>query len=64
VLGVPVGQIEAVPGADARRDRLIDERVERRDADRAQHAVPLGGIRTDMSVLESPGGHRRRLLNG
>ena len=52
VLGVGFGQIEAAAAPDARRDRLIDQRVERRHADGAKHPVPLRGVRADVPILE------------
>ena len=67
VLGVGFGQIEGAAAPDAGRDRLIDQRVERRHADRAKHPVPLRGVRADVPMLEGAlrvGGHRGRFLNG
>ena len=52
-------QIERTVETDRRRNRLVHQRIERRDADRAEHLVAIGGAHTDVTrgeeVLVKPG---------
>ena len=50
-----VRNLERLPQADARRYRLIDERVERRRADDLQHVVAFSFVGSDVAGLKSLG---------
>ena len=49
------GRFSVLCEADAGRDRLIDQRVERRHADDAEHRVLFVAIGPDVPVLERIG---------
>ncbi len=49
VLAVAARKIERRRCANARRNGLVDERVERRDADGAQHLVASRRVGSDVS---------------
>ena len=55
VLRHPVGQIERLVEPDARRHRFVDERLDRRRADRGQHLARFGIVGTDMARLKRAG---------
>ena len=52
VLGYAVRQVERLAEPDARRNRLVDQRVQRRRADDLQHRAGVGVVRTDVAGLE------------
>ena len=52
VLGLSFRQIERRRQPDARRNRFVDQRVERGGADDLQHRVALGRVRADVAGLE------------
>ena len=52
VLALAAGQVQRLLEADARRDRLVDQRVERRGADGAQHGVAFVRVGSDVAGLE------------
>jgi hypothetical protein len=52
-LGLGGRQIQRLGEANAGRDRLIDERVDRGHADGAQHLVLRAGVGSDVAILEA-----------
>ena len=52
VLALAVGQVQRLLQADARRNRLVDQRVERRGADGLQHRVAFVGVGSDVAGLK------------
>ena len=58
LLALAVGQIERRLQADARRNRLVDQRVERGRADDLEHLVAFGFVGTDVAGLEGFEGER------
>ncbi len=55
VLRLALRQVERRAASDAGRNRLVDEHVERRHANRREHRGALGGIGADVSGLERTG---------
>ena len=56
MLGFAVGQVERRAGADPRRNRLIDESVERRHANGVEHGAARRRVRADVPGGEGTGG--------
>ena len=56
MFGFAVGQVERRAGADTRRNRLIDEGVERRHADGVEHGAARRRVRADVPGSEGTGG--------
>ena len=52
MLGVRFGKIERRRQSNARRNRLLDERINRRNANSAQHGVPRRSVGTDVPGLK------------
>ncbi len=57
VLGFAFGQVERRAAADGGRNRLVDQGVERRHADRCEHRGAVGGRVRCVWIGKSRGGH-------